>query len=377
MYKTIAIAGTFDLLHKGHRYFIQQAFSLGEKVVIGLTSDNYASGKLQRSGKDTSKVGKRGIASSFEVEEFVKRKEELVKFLEKEKLIVRSEIVEIDDIYGPAITDSRIEALVVTKETSIGAMKVNQKRVELGLVPLKIITVPYVRARDGKRIASTRIRMGEIDREGKNYKLQITNYKLHSKLEITEEVRQKLKRPQGRLIKGDENEHKKIVGELKKMIGAIRPAIISTVGDEVTKLCNEAGIPINLAIFDFKVKRKKVYNSILDLSFPPLQGSALQGIVKVRNPAGCITKTLIAAVSHGYKQIIQDGKTIIIKILGEDDLAGVPAILLAPLGSLVIYGQPAYVSTEPDFGEARPTAGIVVVEVTEKKKKELMDIMTN
>jgi len=372
MYKTIAIAGTFDLLHKGHRSFISRAFELGEKVIIGLTSDEMAQRKSQKFNPEPEQARFRVAPYRSliwywgKISNYKTRYEELRNYLEKENLITRAEIISIDDIYGPAlpcgrrgrpaITNDRIEALVVTKETYFGARKVNQKRRELGLGPLKIITVLFVKAQDGRRIASTRIRMGEINREGTNYKLWFDFAHHPGPLKITEEVRQRLKQPQGRLMKGDDNNHKKIVEELKRAIGTIRPAIISTVGDEVTKLCNEVGIPINLAIFDFKVKRKKIYNSILDLSF-----SSLQDVVKVRNPSGCITKTLIAAVSHGYKQIIQDGKTRIIKVIGEDDLAGVPAILLAPLGSLVIYGQ--------------PNTGIVVVEVTEEKKKELFDII--
>lgn len=365
MYKTIAIAGTFDLLHKGHRSFISRAFELGEKVIIGLTSDDYANGK-----RKACLAGRQAESGKIQLktQNYEERKQGLELYLKSSGFENRSEIIQIDNIYGPAITNDRIEALVVTKETYFGARKVNQKRRELGLGPLKIITVPFVKAQDGRRIASTRIRMGEIDREGNKYlNSKLSRQSGHRRSgvpqfggeipqtagQISEEVRQELKKPQGRLIKGDDNDHKKIVEELKRAIGTIRPAIISTVGDEVTKLCNEVGIPINLAIFDFKVKRKKIYNSILDLSF-----SSLQDVVKVRNPSGCITKTLIAAVSHGYKQIIQDGKTRIIKVIGEDDLAGVPAILLAPLGSLVIYGQ--------------PNTGIVVVEVTEEKKKNYL-----
>ena len=45
MYKLVAIAGTFDRLHKGHRFFISEAFKQGEKVLIGLTSDAFAKAK--------------------------------------------------------------------------------------------------------------------------------------------------------------------------------------------------------------------------------------------------------------------------------------------------------------------------------------------
>ena len=50
-----------------------------------------------------------------------------------------------------------------------------------------------------------------------------------------------------------------------------------------------------------------------------------------------------------------------IKIQGEEDLLALPAILLAPLGSVVIYGQ--------------KDLGVVVVEVTEEKKEEVKKII--
>jgi len=46
---------------------------------------------------------------------------------------------------------------------------------------------------------------------------------------------------------------------------------------------------------------------------------------------------------------------------GEEDLATLPAILYAPLGSAVVYGQ--------------PNEGSVLVEVTPEKKKHVMDLM--
>ena len=50
-----------------------------------------------------------------------------------------------------------------------------------------------------------------------------------------------------------------------------------------------------------------------------------------------------------------------IKVKGEEDLLALPAILLAPLHSIMLYGQ--------------MDMGIVMVEVTEEKKKEVMEIL--
>ncbi len=40
-YKKIAIGGTFDKLHDGHKKLLTTAFELGEKVEIGVTSNAF------------------------------------------------------------------------------------------------------------------------------------------------------------------------------------------------------------------------------------------------------------------------------------------------------------------------------------------------
>jgi len=400
MYKLVAIAGTFDRLHKGHRYFIRQAFKLGRKVIVGLTSDEYVKKKLsvvscqvsgeRERGKDTWKVLQ---SDSFQMEglvqlkiqEYRDRKKELEDFLTREKLLDRAEIVKINDVYGPAIENNQIEALVVTEETLAGGLAVNRRREELGLPPLKLLKLPMILAQDSKRIASTRIRIGEIDRWGRVLKYQISNIRY----QIDERLRQELKKPLGLLIKGNPNDLKEAAEKLKKAVGKINPTLISTIGDEVTKLCNEVDIIINLAIIDYKVKRERKYNSLSELGFlfskalktprmvtgrhasegytPGVAGWSISEShdspgVKVTNPPGHITNELVNAVKEAYLGIIKDGKQRIIEVDGEEDLAGVPAVLLAPLGSLVLYGQP---------GE-----GVVVVEVTEERKETLLSILT-
>jgi hypothetical protein len=354
--RIVAIAGTFDHLHRGHEEFISRAFELGEKVIIGLMSDGYVEGKAT-GNRQQAKV-------QLKIQNFKERKEGLVNHLNKKQLLNRAEIVKIDDIYGPTIKDSEIEALVVTRETRKGGRLVNKKRKELGLPPLKLLTVPFAKTQDGRRISSIRIRLGEIDRKGKVFMnatmQQCYNVTKRKRLCLSEEVRQKLKKPQGILIAGDPEDHKKIVSKLKKVIAAIEPIVISTVGDEVTKLCNKIGIKPNLAIFDFKVKRIRIYKNLSDLGFPVTNSSFN---FRVINPAGYITRTSVSAIKKSYQGIIKDGKQRLIKIIGEDDLAAVAAILLAPLGTVVLYGQ--------------PTEGVVVVEVTEEKKEELMKLLTS
>ncbi|MBI5451897.1 DUF359 domain-containing protein [Candidatus Gottesmanbacteria bacterium] len=409
MYRLIAIAGTFDRLHKGHKFFISEAFKLGEKVMIGLTSDSFVKEKFEirnlklekKSDKDTSEVA--GIqrllrGGGIKVQNYQTRKKELEDFLTREKLLDRAEIVKIDNVYGPAIGKTEIEALVVTSETLEGGFTVNRRRSELGLKPLKLLKIPLILAEDNKRIASTRIRLGEIDRWGRIYLKKLkapfeeTQGRQSSKLKINEEIRQELKKPQGILIKGDSQNLPKIIPELKSQIVKLQPVVVITVGDEVTKLANQIDLPISLAIFDYKVGREEKYHSLEDLGFgelvipsdPPVGGESRDlshmrartsreippratlgrndiKSLKVENPPSHITKELVNSVKNAYLGIIKDGKQRIIEVTGEEDLAGVPAILLSPLGSVVLYGQ--------------PQEGIVVVEVTEKRKKRMMELI--
>ncbi len=41
-YRSIAVGGTFDQIHKGHRALLSRAFDNGQQVFIGLTSDELA-----------------------------------------------------------------------------------------------------------------------------------------------------------------------------------------------------------------------------------------------------------------------------------------------------------------------------------------------
>ena len=148
-HRGIAVGGTFDTIHAGHRNLIERAFSTGAFVFIGLTSDEYV-----------SKAGKK-IEHDFQT-----RKAQLESFLLKNYPSTKYIIVRLDDRFGPGIFTSSVEAIVVSTETLPVVEEANKRRRSVGLPDLKVEVVPISLAEDGKRISGTRIRAGEIDSEG-------------------------------------------------------------------------------------------------------------------------------------------------------------------------------------------------------------------
>ncbi len=149
-YRKVAVGGTFDQLHRGHKALIAKAFEVGGKVVIGLTSDEFV-----------SHMGKPHKTASYE-----ERRRELLAFLGENGWAERSEIVPLKDAYGLTIKGKGLEALVVSQETEKTAEAINQTRLKAGHQPLKIVVVEMVPADNTSPISTTRIRSGEIDRNG-------------------------------------------------------------------------------------------------------------------------------------------------------------------------------------------------------------------
>ena len=148
----VALGGTFDPVHDGHRALFERAFEIGD-VTVGLTSDDLA--------PKTRNVDRY-------VRPFEDRKRELEAELARfaEERGREFEVRRLDEPTGIA-TEPGFDALVVSPETEDGAEAVNRIRRERGLDPLEVAVVDHVSAENGERISSTRIVRGEIDEHGR------------------------------------------------------------------------------------------------------------------------------------------------------------------------------------------------------------------
>ncbi len=150
-YYIVAMGGTFDVLHRGHRRLLKEAFRIGRKVMIGVTTDEFA----------------RSLHKPHKFDPYSKRKNDLERLLSRWGLLSRATIVPLYDKFGPTVTDRHIDALVVSRRTMGTAHEINKRRRAKGLKPIAVDPIDLILAEDRRPISSTRIRRGRIDREGR------------------------------------------------------------------------------------------------------------------------------------------------------------------------------------------------------------------
>ncbi len=162
-------------------------------------------------------------------------------------------------------------------------------------------------------------------------------------LEITKHLRQVLKKPLGILIEGDPEETIKIV---KNYIKELKPPLIVAVGDIVSRNLLKAKVEINVFVIDGKTLRTSKEEV----------GKAGIHVLHLKNRPALIEKNSWEILKKAYslKELVE------IRVEGEEDLLALPAVMLAPNGSLVFYGQP------PIAGPS----GVVMIKVNDEKKKE-------
>jgi len=126
---------------------------------------------------------------------------------------------------------------------------------------------------------------------------------------------------------------------------------VVAVGDVVTYHLRVAGRDPDVAVIDGKTKREAVGEEIAAV----LDGENRR--IEVDNEPA----TLSAAMLGALVEALASDDPVVIHVTGEEDLATVPAIVAAPEGASVVYGQ--------------PDEGMVLVDVTAESRAEARGLL--
>jgi len=144
-----------------------------------------------------------------------------------------------------------------------------------------------------------------------------------SLLELPRALRSELKEPLGPIYTDAET----LLSE------ASEPLV--TVGDIVTYHVLAADVTPAVALVDERTERSAVAEDVREAVLGN-GGVAFDRTVTVDNPAGTLTLGMLEALVEA----VRGGESTVVVVDGEEDLAALPAILAAPEGASVVYGQP-------------------------------------
>jgi hypothetical protein len=160
---------------------------------------------------------------------------------------------------------------------------------------------------------------------------------------LPERLRPVLKRPLGALVSGTDVELGQLLNEL---IEKEKPVKLILVGDSVSRRVTQAGIRADVMVIDNMEKRRRATS----YSFGKTR------VIRARNSPGMIEHEASVAVERAIR-----GDADLVEIEGEEDLLTIIAVLAAPVGSLVVYGQ--------------PNEGVVLVRVSKERQANAEGIL--
>tara|TARA_B100000029_G_scaffold249616_1_gene246524 strand:- start:9121 stop:10245 length:1125 start_codon:yes stop_codon:yes gene_type:complete len=309
MHEVGLIGGTFDRFHAGHRNLLVTALSRCQMVEVWVTADSIAKAKDPRIGTWEDRV------------------EEIRQALNSQ--LDRLEFHELKDLYGPAPIHKEASAIICTAETMPECITINEMRQDSGLSELEVISVDHTMSWDGRTISSSRIRLGEIDREGDRWIPELFE---SNEMVLTPQVESELKDPFGQLIPGPEDEPSHAMSEVLILTeGALGPLI--AVGDVTVKALQDLGRPADIGLIDGRTKRQ-VWEGA-----EGIDSTLYDSVLECSSPAGRLTPSLLSSCKAAISSW-RDEKSSLIIVEGEEDLAPLLLHPLAPIGSVILYGQP-------------------------------------
>jgi phosphopantetheine adenylyltransferase len=174
----VAVGGTFDHLHSGHKLLLTATALILQpstavertprRLIVGITGDELLKNKKYAEQLESWKQREESVVNflipllSFTIDDndiertFVN--EPVVNgrgvFTRLKQAAITIECVEIQDPFGPTITDETVSALVVSGETRDGGAAVNTKRQEQGWKPLEVFEIDVLDAEEDSESAN-------------------------------------------------------------------------------------------------------------------------------------------------------------------------------------------------------------------------------
>lgn len=316
MYSSLVIGGTFDHFHAGHEALLACAFSHGKHVLLGLTEQEMSTTK----------------AYGTFILPYAQRKREIEECAARLGKLDDIEIIPINNVFGTTLDDIRLEAIVVTPHTQHGADVINRERKQRGMSQLVVHVCDLVMDDEGSVLSSTRIRSGLVNRNGFVYSHLFADTR-----NVSEKLKQEVRKPLGESLLS-----------FPDLSRQTQPTIY--VGDIVTDTAVKMHLPIASAWID-GISARQPYTVHHSAEYVYMDAG-------LTNLAGSIQSSM---VSFMRDRLV--GNNTIYSLQGEEDLLVLPAILLSPLETRVIYGNP--------FGQK----GVTIVHVTEEKKEEIRNLL--
>ena len=301
------VGGTFDCFHAGHQALLKAALDC-DSVEVWVTSDAIAAEKDPR------------------IKPLTERQQSILDWADGRPISTHV----LEDTWGPAPTRADATHIVCTPETQSNCDRINQMRIEGNLNSLELVVVKHVLAQDGEPISSSKIRQGSIDREGN---LWVFAKDLEHCVHMPTNLDSELKEPMGTLFPGPEDTPEVAIQAAVEAIPAFSPCLIA-VGDVTVNALLETGWVPDVGIVDGLTKRTK-WEGELDTS-------SFVGHLTCENPAGQLTPDLLECTDLALEfAFSEEGGPVLLEVDGEEDLAPILIHLLAPLGTVVLYGQPS------------------------------------
>jgi len=332
--KHAIIAGTFDHLHKGHQKLLTIALKSAQTISCGLISNNLTKNKSLPSLIQSSPI----------------RQQTLNRFFSSYSNSIN--LFPLTHPLKPAITSTKFDSIIASTNTQNTVNQINQLRLKNHLKPLKPIIIDLIKSSDNQSLSSTRIRQGQINRQGYAYHQVFPKKTLH----LPFIHRQSLRRPFDTLLTGSQNHLGWASLKAKAILDKHPPFSTIAVGDIAVISLLQQKLHLNLAIVDLKTQRQQIFKNLSKL------GLSSSNHLTAINPPSTITPALITSLNQSFNQSLvspQSTQTILVK--GEEDLAVLPAILLSPLNTAIFYGQPGQ--------------GLVHIRVTESSKQKALKLL--